>query len=652
MSNLTPFKKILIANRAEIALRVIRTAKRMGFATVAIYSDIDVSAQHVLAADEAYCIGGAEPSDSYLNIENIIAAALAVGADAIHPGYGFLAENSEFAQACIKAGLVFIGPSATVMSAMGDKAHAKQIMRAAGVPCVPGYDGDNQEAQFLLQQAEAISYPIMIKAVAGGGGRGMRVVNSASEFADTLTLAKSESRSAFGDDRVILERAIQNPRHIEIQILSDRYGNAVHLGERDCSIQRRHQKIIEEAPAPFLSAELRSRMGATAVKAVQEIKYEGAGTLEFLLDTNTGDYYFMEMNTRLQVEHPITEAITGVDLVEQQINIAFGKPLELTQKDIQLTGHAIEVRLCAEDTANNFMPQSGEVLYWQEPELARVESAVSTGSEISPYYDSMFAKIITCGKDRDEARLKMEYALENTIIFGLATNRAFLKHCIKNKNWVAGGSSTSFIGDNLADLLPNRGVPLPVMAIAAVLRCYKPAVEYRLPRTIPVKVTLNSKQLDQALVAQLTWDRSNEYLVDVEGSSFTINILGIHGCRVRLALEDKEYVLPYLLAGDKVFLRWEENDYLLFDENAMLAADTATAESSGFIKAPSSCKVVAVKAKIGDKVIKGQLLLTTEAMKMEQQYVAPFDGIVKDIAVMAGQSADAEQLLVSIEAIA
>src|SRR6201996_4717990 len=402
----TPFFKILIANRGEIALRIMRTARRLGYGVVAVYSDADHDALHVREADAAVRIGEALPAQSYLNIEAIIAAAKASGAGAVHPGYGFLAENADFAQACRDAGLVFIGPSPEQIKAMGNKAGAKEIMQKAGVPVVPGYQGADQSDAVMLAEAKKIGFPVMIKAVAGGGGRGMRLVADDAGFADALRSARSEAKAAFGDGTVILERAIQNPRHIEIQVFGDRYGNAVHLGERDCSVQRRHQKLIEEAPSPAMTPKLRQRMGEVAVAAVRSLHYEGAGTLEFLLDER-GEFYFMEMNTRLQVEHPVTEAITGLDLVELQLRVANGEPLGLVQEQVKFSGHAIEVRLCSEDASRDFMPQSGRMAGWQMPENVRVEHALKSGSELPSFYDSMIAKIVSHGASRDEARGKL-----------------------------------------------------------------------------------------------------------------------------------------------------------------------------------------------------------------------------------------------------
>ena len=381
--NATPFTKILVANRGEIALRIMRSAHALGFRTVAVYSSADRLARHVQFADQAVCLGEALPSQSYLSIEAIIQAARLSGADAVHPGYGFLAENEAFAEACQKAGLVFIGPRASAIRQMGDKAGAKRLMLQAGVPCIPGYEGEDQSDERLTAEARKLGYPLMIKATAGGGGRGMRLVTSHSEFVTSLHSAQSEAQNAFGSAAVILEKAIANPRHIEIQVFGDRQGNVVHLGERDCSIQRRHQKLIEEAPSPAVHAALRDRMGATAVAAARAIDYEGAGTLEFLLDAD-GQFYFMEMNTRLQVEHPVTEAITGLDLVEWQLRVAAGETLPLKQEDLRFHGHAIEVRLCAEDPSADFLPQSGTMLRWQVPDSLRVEHAMASGDEVPP----------------------------------------------------------------------------------------------------------------------------------------------------------------------------------------------------------------------------------------------------------------------------
>ncbi len=437
----TPFRKILIANRGEIALRIMRTARRLGYGVVAIYSDADRDALHVREADEAIRIGEALPAQSYLRIEANITAAKASGADAVHPGYGFLAENEDFAQACRDADLVFIGPSPEAIKSMGNKAAAKAIMQAAGVPCVPGYQGTDQSEGAMVSEAKKIGFPVMIKAVAGGGGRGMRLAANAAAFPDLLRSARSEAQGAFGDPTVILERAIVDPRHIEIQVFGDRHGHAIHLGERDCSVQRRHQKLIEEAPSPAVSPELRARMGAIAVAAIKSLRYEGAGTLEFLLD-KTGAFYFMEMNTRLQVEHPVTEAIPGLDLVELQLRVAGGEPLGIRQEEVKFSGHAIEVRLCSEDARADFMPRSGRMALWQMPDELRVEDALQSGSEIPPFYDSMIAKLISHGTTRDEARRKLIHGLEQTVAFGVTTNQTFLATCLRHPVFAADSATT------------------------------------------------------------------------------------------------------------------------------------------------------------------------------------------------------------------
>src|SRR3954453_4436086 len=445
------FRKILIANRGEIARRIARTARRLGYGVVAVYSDADAGAIHVREADQAVRIGEAPSAQSYLNIGAIIAAAKSSGADAVHPGYGFLAENENFAQSCRDAGLVFIGPSPEAIKAMGNTARAKEIMLAAGVPCVPGYQGADQSEATMLAQASKIGFPVMIKAVAGGGGRGMRLVPDTAALPALLRSARSEAQGAFGDPTVILERAIDDPRHIEIQVFGDACGNAVHLGERDCSVQRRHQKLIEEAPSPAVSPQLRARMGAVAVQAVKALGYEGAGTLEFLLDGD-GQFYFMEMNTRLQVEHPVTEALTGLDLVEWQLRVAAGEPLPLRQDNIRFSGHAIEVRLCSEDADHDFMPQSGWMALWQMPQSIRVEHALQSGAEIPPYYDSLVAKLISHGATREEARARLITALEQAVALGVATNQSFLLSCLRHPAFAQGRATTAFIGTHRDEL--------------------------------------------------------------------------------------------------------------------------------------------------------------------------------------------------------
>jgi geranyl-CoA carboxylase alpha subunit len=532
------FHKILIANRGEIARRIMRTARRLGYGVVAVYSDADAGALHVREADQAVRIGEAQPAQSYLRVDAIVAAAKASGADAVHPGYGFLAENEAFAQACRAAGLVFIGPSPDAIKAMGNKAGAKAIMQAAGVPCVPGYQGADQSDAVVLAGAKKIGFPVMIKAVAGGGGRGMRLAADVSAFLDALRSARSEAQSAFGDGTVILERAIVDPRHIEIQVFGDRYGNAIHLGERDCSVQRRHQKLIEEAPSPKVTLELRARMGAVAVNAVKSLGYEGAGTLEFLLDTR-GEFYFMEMNTRLQVEHPVTEAITGLDLVELQLRVASGEPLGLRQEDVKFSGHAIEVRLCSEDAAHDFMPQSGKMALWQMPDDVRVEHALQSGFEIPPFYDSMIAKLIGHGATRDEARRKLIHGLEQTAAFGVTTNQAFLAACLWHPVFAAGEATTAFIEKHRDELLaPGKSSPADIAVAALLLYVTDPhAPPWRSGRTLaatfplPLRIDIGRSIHDLEIVRE----RDGGYVASLDGGEhrFEIDELGRDSIRFR-----------------------------------------------------------------------------------------------------------------------
>ena len=451
----TPFQRILIANRGEIACRVIRAARDRGLQSVAVYSDADAGALHTRLADMAVPIGPAPVGQSYLSVEKILAAARASGADAVHPGYGFLSENADFARACREAGLVFIGPTPEAIAAMGNKAAAKRRMLDAGVPCVPGYQGDDQDDATFAREAERIGYPVMVKAAAGGGGRGMRLVAQPGELGQSLASARSEAAKAFGSDELILEKAIVGPRHVEIQVLADRHGTVVHAGERDCSVQRRHQKVLEEVPCPVMTKALRAAMGSAAVEAARAISYESAGTVEFLLD-GRGEFYFLEMNTRIQVEHPVTELVTGLDLVGLQIDIAQGKPLPFTQSDVRLTGHAIEARLYAEDPAAGFLPQTGKILRWTLPSGSgiRVDHGLADGSEISPYYDPMIAKLIAYGDTRDEARQRLIRALDDTVIFGVPTNRAFLRAMLAHPAFAAGEATTAFIEDHFARIEP------------------------------------------------------------------------------------------------------------------------------------------------------------------------------------------------------
>ena len=446
------FQKVLVANRGEIAVRVIRSAQSLGYRTVAVFSEADANAPHVAIADEAICIGGAPVGESYLVADKIIAAAKKTGADAIHPGYGFLSENSAFAKDCVDAGITFIGPRPDAIDLMGSKRQSKIAMIAAGVPCIQGYEGADQNEEVLKRAAIEIGMPVMLKASAGGGGRGMRLVTDAKDLDELIKSARSEALNAFGNSELIIEKAVLQPRHIEIQVFADSYGNTVYLGERDCSVQRRHQKVVEEAPSPFVSPEMRQAMGEAAVNAAKACNYVGAGTVEFLADSE-GNFYFLEMNTRLQVEHPVTELITGLDLVAMQLRVAAGDKLSITQEDVALTGHAMEVRLYAEDPGTNFIPQTGLINLWQPAsgDGIRIDSGITSGQTVSSFYDPMLAKIIAYGENREEARRRLVRAVEDSHLLGIKDNRAFLAAILGNKTFIDGEATTAFIGEDFND---------------------------------------------------------------------------------------------------------------------------------------------------------------------------------------------------------
>ncbi len=692
MAGATPFTKILIANRGEIALRVMRSARALGYRTVAVYSTADAQARHTLEADQAVCIGEPLPRQSYLNIPAIMAAARLSGADAVHPGYGFLAENPAFAAACAEAGLVFIGPSSASILAMGDKAGAKALMRAAGVPCIPGYQGDDQSAGRLAAEAALIGWPVMIKATAGGGGRGMRRVDRAEDFADALVSAQSEALGAFSDSTVILERALIAPRHIEIQVFADRLGNAVHLGERDCSVQRRHQKLIEEAPSPAVSADLRERMGAVAVQAMRAIGYEGAGTLEFLLDAQ-GDFFFMEMNTRLQVEHPVTEAITGLDLVDWQLRVAAGEPLSLRQDELRFDGHAIEVRLCAEDALLGFMPQSGRMDAWVMPERSathpgnlpgagtaglRVEHALRAGDEIPPFYDSMIAKLVAHGRSRDEALRKLQQGLADAVALGVATNQAFLARCLAHPVFAAGGATTAFIGDHQTALLSGLtrdGDPIGhqrAAAVAAVLLHLSSepvdpgngvASRHSLAHRLPMlqRFDLDGTPCQGALMQQ----GQQQFSARVDGHDSTLQVVahdpsgGQAGVRPGLAsgLTGRSRIVVDGLADTAVWHRdgatlrfhFAGRPWRVTDRSLAAATRAGAGASDGKLRASMNGRVVALQVSIGDVVSAGQPLLTLEAMKMEHVHAAPCAGRVAALHVSLGEQVTAHRVVVEIE---
>ncbi|AVS92893.1 3-methylcrotonyl-CoA carboxylase [Paracidovorax avenae] len=653
MQPMTPFSRILVANRGEIALRVMRSARALGYRTVAVYSTADARSEHVRAADQAVCIGGPLPAQSYLRIPALIEAARASGADAVHPGYGFLAENADFAEACRAAGLVFVGPSPEAIRAMGDKAGAKRLMMDAGVPCIPGYQGSDQDSGRLADESARIGYPVMIKATAGGGGRGMRLVRSAEEFPDLLRSARSEARNAFGDDTVILERAIVEPRHVEIQVFADRHGQAVHLGERDCSVQRRHQKVIEEAPSPAVTPGLRARMGAAAVQAARAIGYEGAGTLEFLLDRE-GHYYFMEMNTRLQVEHPVTEAITGLDLVEWQLRVAAGEPLPLAQEAIGFSGHAIEVRLCAEDVPAGFMPQSGLLRRWQVPEGLRVEHGLHSGAEIPPYYDSMVAKLVAHGRTREEARRRLLQGVQDTVALGVRTNQAFLARCLAHPVFAEGGATTAFIAQQEATLIPEDAQATARAALIGAWLLHatdshggRGAAGGKLAHGLPLGLRFT---LDGAGHAVSVSQRGpHVFALDVQGNVQELEQVALDGHRARFILGGVMDSVAFDRDGASLWFHHAGCTHVLEDRTRVAHAQRGQAGGDGRVRASMNGRVVALLAAVGDAVSPGQPLLTLEAMKMEHVHHAPVRGTVTAVLVGLGEQIESRRVVIEIQ---
>lgn len=657
---MSAMKSILIANRGEIAVRIMRTAKQLGYRTIAVYSDADDSAPHARMADEAVHIGASPVGASYLNVERIIAAAKDTGADAIHPGYGFLSENAEFATACAAADLVFIGPPADAIALMGNKAQAKRRMIEAGVPCVPGYQGEDQSDETLAREAETIGFPVMVKAAAGGGGRGMRLVEKAGKLADALKAARSEAKHAFGSDELILEKAILRPRHVEIQVFADAHGTVLHLGERDCSVQRRHQKVIEEAPCPVMTPELREKMGASAVEAARSIGYRGAGTVEFLLDGD-GAFYFLEMNTRLQVEHPVTELVTGLDLVALQIQVASGEPLGLAQDEVNLSGHAIEARIYAEDPAQDFLPCTGAVETWRPAsgEGIRVDSGIETGSDISPFYDPMIAKMIAHGPTREVARRRLVEALKKTSLFGLPNNIRFLVDVLEKPDFANGDATTAFISeafgdDGLRALEPG----MEDFAVAAVLN-YRFDRDAAAARAIAVPEQLlgwssNARLLtpyrfagpDGEIELHVTATERSRYVVLCDAGSFVIDTddglrLSVNGRRMTaFAALSAPGLLDVNIDGRTHRLR------NLVGRSAQEEGET----DGGRVVAPMHGRIVDVFVKPGQAVEAGTRLLVLEAMKMQHEIVAEAKGTIVQIACAPEDQVGADDLLIEIEA--
>ncbi len=648
------FSKVLIANRGEIACRVIRTARAMGYRTVAVHSPADAGAPHVAMADQAVQIGGNLVGESYLRADLILDAASRTGADAIHPGYGFLSENEDFAAACEKAGIVFIGPPATAIAAMGNKRQAKLRMIEAGVPCVPGYEGADQSDATLIAEAKRIGLPIMVKAAAGGGGRGMRLVDQGGDVAEAIKSARSEAQNAFGSGELILERAVIDARHVEIQVFADAHGNVVHLGERDCSIQRRHQKIVEESPSPAVDADLRARMGAAAVKAAQSIGYRGAGTVEFLLGGD-GQFYFLEMNTRLQVEHPVTEMITGLDLVEWQLLVAAGKRLPLDQAAIALRGHAIEVRLYAEDAYGGFLPQTGTVHAWEPPSGpgVRVDHGILAGQAISAFYDPMIAKLIAWGEDREQARRRLLTAVEDCVVLGPTTNKHFLARVLNHELFASGSATTSFIGQAFPDSALARPQPgSAAWALAAALinaRNGNGARALRAFRNSHASANPLKLVCGEAKQTLTVADHDGGYDIAVGEATHRLAVLRLDGAHVRYSLDGVQQSASFLFEGELLHL--DMADFAgAFEDQTLTASAKAAAAGDGRLLAPMDGRIVSVSATAGARVDKGQTLVVLEAMKMQHQIKANVAGTVESVAVKEGDQVSGRALLVMVKA--
>ncbi len=663
------FKKILIANRGEIACRVAATCAKLAIKTVAVYSDADAGAKHVAVCDEAVYMGASAPKESYLRWEKIIEAALATGAQAIHPGYGFLSENEAFATACQAAGLVFIGPPASAIQAMGLKAESKQLMEKAGVPLVPGYHGPNQYPEFLQMEADRMAYPVLIKASAGGGGKGMRIVDKREDFAAALASCKREATNGFGDDAVLIEKYVQRPRHIEIQVFGDMHGNYVYLFERDCSVQRRHQKVLEEAPAPGMSEAMRREMGATAVAAARAVNYVGAGTVEFIVEQKPDgdmDFFFMEMNTRLQVEHPVTEAITGLDLVEWQLRVACGEPLPLRQEQLRITGHAIEARICAENPDNQFLPATGHLHVYGLPACVtferphagssrrgvRVDSGVRQGDAISPYYDSMIAKLIVHGDTREQALALMDDALAQTHIVGLHTNVQFLRYVVRSPSFAQANLDTGLIPREKDVLFNQEPVGVHLAAAAAIVHTLHTE-----------KMSIIAKNVQNAWVdpwAQRDgWQSHGIHMrlfeFEFHGKKIEAKLRYLHEGALHLSVGEDAGSLTYatleagfaiVFSAQRVVAKiYKNNDVvsIFTDRGAtqIIAIDLLehageAHEAGGRLTAPMPGKVVSFSVKVGESVVQGQALAVMDAMKMEHTIASPADGVVQELLYLPG----------------
>lgn len=651
---LTAFNKILIANRGEIALRIMRTCRRLGIASVAVYSEADERSPHVRFADEAVCIGPAPARESYLSIERVLNAAGRTAADAVHPGYGFLSENADFAAACAGAGIVFIGPAPEAIRSMGLKSTARKIAAAAGVATAPGYDGDDQSSGTLRTRALEIGFPVLIKASAGGGGKGMREVRQSSELDSAIESAGREAAKAFGDGALLMEKYIENARHVEIQILGDCHGNLIHLFERDCSIQRRHQKIIEESPAPGLAEEIREKLCAAALAVGRALNYHNAGTVEFIL-TPTGEFYFIEVNTRLQVEHPVTEMITGLDLVELQIAIAEGKPLPMTQGEVRRAGHAIEARLYAEDPANDFLPSTGAIEDYHLPDIhggVRIDSGIEKGQEVGIHYDPMLAKVIARGTDRESALRRLRHALSSLSVQGLRTNRGFLLEVLSHPDFAAGGYHVGFIGENMERLAAaGEGREEAAAATVLYLETERAAVRFpRVPqnyRNNPYRDPMMKLRIDGADL-EVSWRQAGpeDYRVSVESWRAEVRVAEHEPGHICLVIDGVYRRFRMTEAGSRVYVHSIHGDHsvrrLPRYPEAELASGYETADS------PMPGQVLRVLVEVGQRISAGDPLVVLEAMKMEQTLRAAIDGQVESVLVRAGDVVAPGDILVHI----
>lgn len=647
------FSTILVANRGEIACRVMRTARALGYRTVAVFSEADRHAPHVSMADKAVCIGPAPVGQSYLRIDAIIDAAKKSGADAVHPGYGFLSENRDFAEACSQAGITFIGPPVDAIELMGSKRLSKIAMLKAGVPCIPGYEGSDQSIDCLAAEARRIGFPLMLKASAGGGGRGMRLVQREEQLLPMIQTARSEALNAFGKDELIIEKAVVNPRHVEIQVFGDTHGNVIHLGERDCSIQRRHQKVVEESPCPVMTPALRQAMGEAAVNAARACRYTGAGTVEFLLDGNR--FYFLEMNTRLQVEHPVTEEVTGLDLVAWQIRVAAGERLPLAQEDVTLKGAAIEVRLYAEDPARQFLPQTGPVMHWQTAsgDGVRTDHGIAAGGEVSPHYDPMVAKIIARGDTREDARRRLVRALEDTVLLGVPTNKRFLLSILRNPVFASGIFGTGFIADVLGDdasLHPYHASTSELAIASALLQGrsgFSKPLHSGLSASRPALLDDCSRK-HGTTTKETDAGEGRQFEVQVGDTVHRICLLGEENGIRTVEIDGLRQRIVALVDGPRVFLDTGDGPIRLEDVSLAPPA-SAEGPGSGLLKAPMDGAIVAVQAATGERVEKGQLLFVLEAMKMQHPVHADVTGLLKAVNVSVGSQVKSRHLLASIE---